>query len=93
MTFYNAMWKECDMLQINCGIYTSAADWYELFGTEDYCSGQNHRLWYYDIDHQANFNDFTPFGCWTPASVWGKTYNDDTKYCGISMQMVYIPTQ
>ena len=88
------MWQACDQVNgVTCGIYSSYDDWVALFGSASYCSGQNHRLWYYNANNTPSFADYNAFGCWTTNSLWAKTYTAWAKFCGISLEQVYIPSQ
>ena len=76
---------------MSCGILSSYDDWVSIFGSADYCYGEYHSLWYVQQDGLSSFTDYVEFGCFSTSIIWGKTINEASKYCNLTMEMVYAP--
>jgi hypothetical protein len=68
------------------GVYASHAMWSQIAG--DSCTvGSSLPLWYPHYDGVASCSDMTPFGGWTPSSVYAKQYRGDARSCGVGVDM------
>ena len=77
-TWYESLVNACATLHsagtARCGVYASTYQWSSIFGSSSWCYGASTtpQIWYAHYDGVANFNDWTPFGCWT--TPWAKQY-------------------
>ncbi len=62
------------------GVYASLYQWDQIVG-KDWEGAKDHLLWYPRWDHNANFDDFKPFGGWT--KPYAKQYEPNGNICGM----------
>eukprot|EP00825_Cyclidium_porcatum_P019593 TRINITY_DN222_c0_g1_i1.p1 TRINITY_DN222_c0_g1~~TRINITY_DN222_c0_g1_i1.p1 ORF type:complete len:295 (-),score=41.31 TRINITY_DN222_c0_g1_i1:445-1329(-) len=84
---FNLM-ERLEVLGFSTGIFSSAAEWKNVFGTTTTCTRfSNKPLWYVNNDGIANFTDFTAFGGWTIPLE--KQYNQNQTICSQQVDLDY----
>jgi hypothetical protein len=87
--FYQELYDSCAALGVSCGVYSSASQWSNIFGSLSYCYGSSSPLWYAHYDGKPSFSDFSSFGCWT--KPWGKQFLGTTNVCDFDVDENYVP--
>jgi GH25 family lysozyme M1 (1,4-beta-N-acetylmuramidase) len=80
----------CTTYGVKCGVYSSSAQWSELFGSTSYTYGNNLPLWYAHYDNNPSFSDYTKFGGWSTPHA--KQYIGDATVCSIDVDQNYSPS-
>ena len=89
--FYEQLSSACKSSSASsCGVYSSAVQWSELFGSLSYAPTPLLPLWYAHYDNAQTFSDFSSFGGWT--SPHAKQYQGDTTLCSTGLDKNWSPS-